>query len=98
VAHVIEGRLDAIAITCQIQFRHLYRIAQGLGLEQDLVRTLNERMVVAAVGPTCQAILQMHGVDVDVMPEHPKMGPLIVALMRHLQRHEVAPRPWAGAL
>jgi len=96
VTHIIEGRLDAIAITCQIQFRHLYRIAQGLALEQDLVRTLNERMVVAAVGPTCQAILQMHGVRVDVIPEHPKMGPLIVALMRHLQRYETSQRPWAG--
>jgi hypothetical protein len=27
----------------------------------------------------------MHGVDVDVVPDHPKMGPLIVALMRHLE-------------
>ena len=97
VAHIIEGRLDAIAITCQIQFRHLVRIAQRLGLERDLVRTLNERMVVAAVGPTCQAILQMHGVGVDVMPDHPKMGPLVVALMRHLQRHAVSQRSWTGS-
>jgi hypothetical protein len=42
--------------------------------------------VVAAVGPTCHAILHVHGVDVDVMPDHPKMGPLIVSLMRHLER------------
>ncbi len=87
VVHIIEGRLDAIAITCQIQFRHLYTVARRLGLEGDLVRTLNERMVVGAVGPTCQAILRMHGVEVDVVPDHPKMGPLVVALMRHLERH-----------
>ena len=42
--------------------------------------------MVAAVGPTCHAILQAHGVDVQVIPEHPKMGPLVVALMRHLDR------------
>ncbi len=87
VRTIVAGGVDALAITCQIQFRHLFQIAQRLGLERDLVRTLNERMVVAAVGPTCHAILQVHGVDVHVMPEHPKMGPLIVTLMRYLDRH-----------
>jgi uroporphyrinogen-III synthase len=83
---VIEGGVDALAVTCQIQFRHLFQIAQKMGIGEDLVSALNGRMVVAAIGPTCQAILQAHGVHVDVMPEHPKMGPLIAALMRHLDR------------
>jgi uroporphyrinogen-III synthase len=86
VASIVAGEVDALAVTCQIQFRHLYQVAQRIGLDRDLVRTLNERMTVAVVGPTCHAILQMHGVGVDVMPDHPKMGPLIVALMRHLDR------------
>ncbi len=97
VGILIEGRVDALAVTCQVQFRHLYHVAQGLGLEQDLVRTLNERIVVAAVGPTCQAILRVHGVEVDVVPDHPKMGPLIVSLMRHLDRSAVPPHREAGA-
>ncbi|MDP9036113.1 MAG: uroporphyrinogen-III synthase [Myxococcota bacterium] len=86
VSSIVAGELDALAVTCQIQFRHLFRVAQTLGLEVDLVRTLNQRMVVAVVGPTCHAILRVHGVKVDVMPEHPKMGPLIVSLMRYLGR------------
>ncbi len=86
VTSIVAGEVDALAVTCQVQFRHLYEIAGRIGLERDLVRTLNERMTVAAVGPTCHAILQMHGVEVDVMPDHPKMGPLIVALMRHIDR------------
>ncbi|MDP9151808.1 MAG: uroporphyrinogen-III synthase, partial [Myxococcota bacterium] len=86
VASIVAGEVDALAVTCQIQFRHLFQVAQALGLEADLVRTLNQRMVVAVVGPTCHAILRVHGVQVDVMPEHPKMGPLIVSLMRHLDR------------
>jgi uroporphyrinogen-III synthase len=83
---VIEGSVDALAVTCQIQFRHLFQVAQRLGAEEDLVNALNGRMVVAAIGPTCQAILQSHGVRVDVIPDHPKMGPLVAALMRHLDR------------
>jgi uroporphyrinogen-III synthase len=86
ISSIVAGTIDALAITCQIQFRHLYQIAERLGRDRELVRALNERVVVAAVGPTCYAILQAHGVDVHVIPDHPKMGPLIVALMRHLDR------------
>jgi uroporphyrinogen-III synthase len=86
VAEIIAGRVDALAVTCQIQFRHLHAIAHRLGMARDLVRALNERMVVAAIGPTCQAILNAYGVDVHVMPDHPKMGPFVAALMRHLER------------
>jgi len=86
VSSIVAGTVDALAITCQIQFRHLFQIAERLGRERELVCALNERVVVAAVGPTCHAILQAHGVDVQVIPEHPKMGPLIVALMRRLDR------------
>ena len=92
VASIVAGEVDALALTCQVQFRHLHEVAARMGLDRDLVRTLNERMTVAAVGPTCHAILQLHGVEVDVVPDHPKMGPLIVALMRHLARHSTRSR------
>jgi uroporphyrinogen-III synthase len=98
VSDIIAGRHDALALTCQIQFRHLHAIAERLGLDRDLVRALNQRMVVAAIGPTCHAILQGYGVDVHVMPDHPKMGPFVAALMRHLERRAgVARLAEAGA-
>jgi uroporphyrinogen-III synthase len=97
VTDIIEGRVDALAVTCQIQFRHLFQIAERLGLAGDLVGALNEHVVVAAVGPTCHAILQVHGVDVHVMPEHPKMGPLVQSLMRHLDRRTMRRAPPAPA-
>ena len=87
VSEIVDGEIDALAVTCQIQFRHLLQVAEKVGLEEDLIRALNERVVVAVVGPTCHAILQVHGVGVDVMPEHPKMGPLVTSLMRHLDRN-----------
>lgn len=86
VKRITSGDVDALAITCQIQFRHLYEVAAKAGLAEKMVRALNERVVVAAVGPTCEAILHAYGVRVQVMPEHPKMGPLVIALMRHLER------------
>ncbi|HEX4339227.1 MAG TPA: uroporphyrinogen-III synthase [Polyangiaceae bacterium] len=88
VRSIVAGQLDALAVTCQIQFRHLLQVAESIGLGPDLIRTLNERMVVGAVGPTCRAILQVYGVEAHVVPEHPKMGPLIVSLMRYLERRD----------
>ena len=98
VGRIVVGEVDALAITCQVQFRHLYMVAERLGRADDLVRALNDQVVVAAVGPTCQAVLRLHKVDVDVVPDHPKMGPLVVALMRHLERQaHVNDQPFEGA-
>jgi uroporphyrinogen-III synthase len=86
VMRLIAGDIDALAITCQIQFRHLYVVAEQLGLGAKLLHALRERVVVAAVGPTCEAILNGYGVRAQVVPDHPKMGPLVLALMRHLEQ------------
>jgi uroporphyrinogen-III synthase len=84
VRRIVYGGVDALLVTCQIQVRHLYQVAERIELERELVRALNERVVVGAVGPTCLAILEAYGVQPQVMPDHPKMGPLVVALMRQL--------------
>jgi uroporphyrinogen-III synthase len=84
VERIVAREIDALAVTCQIQFRHLHQVAREMGLDRPLVRALNEHVVVGAVGPTCRAILAAHGVEPRVVPEHPKMGPLVAALMRHL--------------
>ena len=81
---IARGEIDGLAVTCQIQFRHLYQVAERLGLQHELVTALNTRVVVGAVGPTCRAILEAYGVRPQVMPDHPKMGPLVLAMMREL--------------
>lgn len=86
IANVIDREVDALAVTCQVQFRHLLQVATGLGCAGELVDALNAHVVVAAVGPRCHATLRSHGVDVHVVPDHPKMGPLVISLMRYLDR------------
>ncbi|MDX2050769.1 MAG: uroporphyrinogen-III synthase [Polyangiaceae bacterium] len=85
IEELVLGRVDALAITCQIQFRHLMQVAERIGRAEELLSALNERVVMAVVGPTCNAIVQSYGVTVHVIPEHPKMGPLVATLMRYLQ-------------
>jgi uroporphyrinogen-III synthase len=36
--------------------------------------------VVAAIGPTCQAAIEAFGVTPKIVPNPPKMGPLISSL------------------
>lgn len=78
---IVAGDIDALAITCQIQFRHLLKVAEDEGRGSALIAALNRRVVVGAVGPVCRAVLESYGVRVHVMPEHPKMGQLVIALM-----------------
>jgi uroporphyrinogen-III synthase len=84
VQSIVAREVDALAITCQIQFRHLFQLAERMDLGRELVDALQSDVVVAAVGPTCRAIVEVHGVVPHVMPDHPKMGPLVMALMRYL--------------
>jgi uroporphyrinogen-III synthase len=86
VGSIVSGEVDALVVTCQVQFRHLYEVARQLSLAPALIDALRGGVVVAAMGPTCHATLQVHGVPVHVMPEVPKMGPLIRSLMLHLQQ------------
>jgi uroporphyrinogen-III synthase len=74
----------------------LLEVARRLSLSSALLDALRQEVTVAAMGPTCHAILQLHGVPVDVMPDQPKMGPLVRSLMIHLE-HTRLPATSAAA-
>lgn len=93
IQKIVAREVDALAVTCQIQFRHLLRVAERIGLSKELTDVLDGHVVVAAVGPTCRAILNSYGVRVQVIPDHPKMGPLVIALMHHFEQQ--VPHPTA---
>jgi uroporphyrinogen-III synthase len=86
ISQIMAGAVDALAITCQVQVTHLFRVAAERALEGDLAEALNERVVIAAVGPRCRAALEKFGVHPDVIPDHPKLGPMVAALARHIER------------
>ena len=76
----MQRHIDAIAFTSQVQVRHLFLVASGMGCEDQLAMALQKNVVVASVGPTCTAVLQRYRVTPHVVPDHPKMGHLIKAL------------------
>lgn len=83
VAKLIAGEVDALTVTTQAQARHLFDVADSLGARAALTRALRERVVVAAVGPTCAATLEALGAPPHVVPELSKMGTLVLALASH---------------
>jgi uroporphyrinogen-III synthase len=85
VLEITEGKIDAIAITSQIQIRHLFEIARKLGSSPALADALSRKVVVAVVGPVCAAALRSFGVVPHVQPAHPKMGPMLIALADYFE-------------
>jgi uroporphyrinogen-III synthase len=84
---VKEGpaQIDAIAFTSQVQVRHLFTVADQMGLHAQLAASLNDSIIVAAVGPVCADALKQFGVTPDVQPADPKMGPLLIALADYIE-------------
>ena len=79
------GEVDAVAFTSQPQVSNLLAIAAMSGEEVTLRRALNsDAVLVASVGPVCTRRLRQNGLKVDVEPDHPHMGNLVLALAERL--------------
>ncbi|WP_179131089.1 uroporphyrinogen-III synthase [Candidatus Entotheonella palauensis] len=86
VRDLVAHRVDAIAFTSKSQVRHLFQVATGLDLAEPLRQAMQSGLVVAAVGPTSAAELNAFEVTPHVVPENPKMGPMVMALAAHMTR------------
>ncbi len=79
---IIERQIDLVLFTTSIQVEHLLQVAAESGLEEPLRAALRDT-VVASIGPTCSEALRENGLTVDMEPEHPKMGHLVMTAARH---------------
>lgn len=94
IDELLDGTMDVIAFTSQVQIRHLYQVAAANDVPQsELSDALNERTIVCAVGPTCAAALADVGVATDTQPEYPKMGHMVNALAQYVSETQVAVSP-----
>jgi uroporphyrinogen-III synthase len=84
ITELVEGRLDAIAFTNQVQVRHLFQIGARTEQTAALRYALRHRTVVASIGPTCSLALDEHGVPPHTVASPPKMRPLVAAIGEQL--------------
>ena len=80
-----ERHVDALVFTSQVQVRHLFNVAEQLGMRDELTASLNGEIITAAVGPVCADALKEVGITPDVQPADPKMGPLLIALGDYIE-------------
>lgn len=86
-----KGNIDALAFTSQPQVGNLFTIASQAGKEEVLKAGLDrESLAIASVGPVCTRRMLEAGIRVDVEPEHPHMGNLVMALVNYLQTGKVS--------
>ena len=89
IQDLAKGKIHALAFTSQPQVGNLIAIASGADQEESLRSSLAGRAVaVASVGPVCSRRLTEAGFRIDVEPEHPHMGNLVMAIGDHFQATE----------
>jgi uroporphyrinogen-III synthase len=66
------------------------QVATWIGRHEELVHALRSRVVVAAIGPTCARVLEELGVPPHVVPDPPKMGAMLDALVGRLAGRSAA--------
>jgi uroporphyrinogen-III synthase len=84
VRDLADAKLTAVLFTTQVQARHLFALADSMGMKDRLLAALKERVAVGAIGPTTAKALADSGVTAPVMPAQGSMGALVLALARHL--------------
>ena len=93
---ITQRNIDAIAFTSQPQVGNLLTIAAKADKETVLRASLGADstgennngipgVVVASVGPVCSRRLREAGIAVDVEPDHPHMGNMVLALADYWQ-------------
>ncbi len=86
IEDIIGGNIDAITFTSPPSVRDLFKIANVHGMSSSLKDSLNENVIVAAVGPSTGEALEENGCHVDVMPQVFKMGPMVKSLCDYVGR------------
>jgi uroporphyrinogen-III synthase len=81
VSRLASGGVDFVLFTSRRQVEHVMQTARELGLANAMLDRARG-LVVASIGPVCSEALRQHGLHVDLEPEHPKMGQLVVAVAR----------------
>ena len=89
IEDVISGNIDVITFTSPPSVRDLFKIANIHHMSRSLKDSLNENVIVAAVGPSTREALEENGCYVDVMPQIFKMGPMVKSVCDYIDREGI---------
>jgi uroporphyrinogen-III synthase len=96
IHELLDGRLDAVAFTSQVQVRHLFEVAARMNCDAALRFALRHRTIVGSIGPTCSVALEQFDAPPHVVASPPNMRPLVAAVGQFLaerRSHHIADNP-----
>lgn len=76
VLGILNGMVDVVLFMTAVQIIHLFRVAEQMGVHEQLRETLR-KTVVLSIGPTTSEELAHYGIEPDFEPSRPKMGFLV---------------------
>jgi uroporphyrinogen-III synthase len=80
VHDILDEQVQIIVFTSAPQVHALFEAAAGIGLAQALRDCLTFRVQVASIGEVTSSALETHDVRPHIVPEEPKMGPMVKAI------------------
>ncbi|MGC6450933.1 MAG: uroporphyrinogen decarboxylase [Pirellulaceae bacterium] len=81
---IVAGEMDVLMFTSAHQVTNLFSLAKQMGLEEQLTSQFDE-CVVVSIGPTTTEWMKHLSLPVDLEPDSPKMGPMVIAAARSSQ-------------
>jgi uroporphyrinogen-III synthase len=92
IGEMLAGTVHAAVFTTAVQAEHLFQLAEKKGRAEELKRAF-ARIVIASVGPDTSQALRQKGLEPDLEPESPKMGPLVSLAARDAKTVLARKRP-----
>ena len=87
-----KGDIHVITFTSPPSARDLFKIAESIKIKEPLQISLNSNVIVVAIGPSTKKALEEYTIQVDVMPQIYKMGPMVQALTNYLSQSYIPKR------
>jgi uroporphyrinogen-III synthase len=87
-----KGDIHVITFTSPPSARDLLKIAESIKMKEPLQLSLNNNVIVVAIGPSTKKALEEYTIQVDVMPQIYKMGPMVKALTNYLSQSYIPKR------
>ena len=77
IGRIVAGQIDVALFCSARQAVHLLEAADGMGMEGSL-RDALQRVVIGSIGPATTEMLHACNLHVDLEPEHPRLGHLVM--------------------
>jgi uroporphyrinogen-III synthase len=85
VLGLLNSMVDVVLFMTAVQVIHLFRVAEQMGVQEQLREALR-KTVVLSIGPTTSEELEHYRIEPDFEPSRPKMGFLVNEAAQHSSR------------